>query len=161
MASFKDRKGQDWKIELDAPTVEELRADHQINLVALDRDPLGPLRNDPMLLVTAVAVLCREQSADRGLSPVQFGKLMPSPPDSMLDAIRDAVISFFPSGRSSHIREVLSKFDQMASKTDEMAELKMQQVLSDPRLATKLKQKADLVIDQEIEKLLSAPDAGT
>lgn len=153
MASFKDRKGNEWRVELDAPTIEEIRQDHSVNLVGLDKDPLGPLRNDPMQLVTIVSVICREQVTAKGLSPVDFARLLPSPPDPMLDAVRDAVISFFPSGRASHVREVLQKFDQMAAKTDELAATKMQQIMDDPKVMTGLNKKADQVINQAIEKM--------
>lgn len=159
MPSFKDRKGNEWRVELDAPTIEEIRAEHGVDLVGLDKDPLGPLRNDPMKLVTVVAALCREQITAKGLSPVEFARLLPAPPDPMLDAVRDAVIGFFPSGRSSHIREVLTKFDQMAGKTDELAQLKMQQVMDDPRVMKELNTRADQVISQTIERL--GQSAGT
>lgn len=153
MAFFKDRKGTEWRVELDAPTIDEIRQEHAVNLVGLDSDPIGPLRNDPMKLVTIVSTLCRDQVTDKGLSPVEFARLLPSPPDSMLDAVRDAVIGFFPSGRASHIREVLSKFDQMAGKTDELAAAKMQQVMDDPSVMKQLNERADKVISQAIETM--------
>jgi len=159
MTSFKDRKGHAWRVELDAPTIEEIRQDHSVNLVGLDKDPLGPLRNDPMKLVTVIACICRDQITEAGLSPMQFAKLLPSPPDTMLDALRDAVINFFPSGRASHIREVLRKFDQMSEKTDELAEVKMQQVMDDPRVMTELNSRADQVINRAIETM--GQSAGT
>lgn len=153
MATFKDQKGNEWSVRLDAPTIEEIRQDYSVNLVGLDKDPLGPLRNDPMQLVTVISVLCRDQVAAKGLSPVEFAKLLPSPPDPMLDALRDAVICFFPSGRASHIQEVLAKFDAMAAKTDELAAAKMQQVMDDPKVMRELNQKADRVIKEAIEKM--------
>lgn len=155
MASFKDRKGSDWQIQLDAPTVDEIRTDHGVNLVGLDADPLGKLRNDPEKLVTIISVICREQIAEKSLSPVQFAKLLPSPPDPMYDAVRDAVIGFFHSGRASHILGVLTKFDQMAGKTDELAQAKMQQIMDDPKVMQRLRQKADRAIDQEITNILA------
>lgn len=156
---FKDRKNNEWRVELDAPTIEEIRQDHSVDLVGLERDPLGPLRNDPMKLVTVIAAICREQITEKNLSPVQFAKLLPSPPDPMLDAVRDAVVSFFPSGRASHIREVLTKFDQMSIKTDELALLKTQQIMDDPRVMMELNAKADRLISQTIETM--GQNAGT
>ncbi len=153
MASFKDRKGNEWIVQLDAPTVEEIRTEHAVNLVGLDHDPLGPLRNDPMKLVTVISVLCRDQIAERALTPVQFAKSLPYPPDPMLDAVRDSLIGFFPSGRASHIREVLTKFDQMADKTDSIAQAKMQQVMCSEKVMQELNRKADQIINQAIEKI--------
>ena len=159
MASFKDSKGTEWFIKLDAPTIEEIRQDYSVDLVGLDKDPLGPLRNDPMKLVTIVSVICRDLIALRNLSPVDFARLLPCPPDAMLDAVRDAVIGFFPSGRASHVREVLQKFDLMAAKTDELAAVKMQQVMDDPKVMAELNARADVAISQAIEKM--SRSAGT
>ena len=153
MPSFTDREGTEWIVELDAPTIDEIRSAFSVNLASLEQDPIGPLRNDPMLLVTVVAALCREQIESRGLSPVQFAKRLPRPPDPMLDAVRDAVISFFPSGRASHVREVLSRFDLMAAKTDELAATKMQQIMDDPKVMAKLNDRADIEISKAIETM--------
>lgn len=161
MPSFKDRKGNEWQVELDAPTIEEIKDDHGISLVNLDSDPLLKLRNEPMVLVACVSVICRDQQKERGMTPLDFAKALPSPPDAMLDAVRDAVIGFFPSGRASHVREVLSKFDQMGNKTDEIAQAKMQQVMDDPKVMTALNRQADEVIGKAIERITTGQSAGT
>jgi len=159
MAGFTDRKGNQWRVELDAPTISEIRDEHGVNLVGFEADPLGPLRNDPMKLVTVIAAICREQISEKALSPTEFARLLPSPPDSMLDAVRDAVIGFFPSGQASHRLEVLAKFEQMASKTNDLATVKMQQILDDPEVMKTLDDKANRVIKQAIQKM--SQDAGT
>jgi len=160
MATFKGRTGTEWRIELDAPTIEEIKQDHGVNLVNLEKDPLGSLRNDPMLLVTVISALCREQIDAKQLSPVQFAKQLPSPPDAMLDALRDAVVNFFPSGRASHVREVLMKFDQMSDKTDQITTAKLQQVIDDPKVMQTLNTKADEVIAAAMASIM-AQSAGT
>ncbi len=161
MASFTDRKGNAWTVQLDAPTIEEIREDHKIDLVNLESDPLLKLRNEPMVLVACVSTICRDQAAELKLSPMEFAKLMPSPPDAMLDAVRDAVIGFFPSGRALHVREVLAKFDQMAAKVDEIAETKMAQVMANPKVMSAIDKQADRLIETAISKLTTAPSAGT
>ena len=160
MATFKGRTGTEWRIELDAPTIEEIKQDHGVNLVNLEKDPLGSLRSDPMLLATVISALCREQREAMDLTPVQFGKQLPNPPDEMLDALRDAVIGFFPSGRASHVREVLMKFDQMSDKTDQITTAKMQQVMDDPKVMQTLSTKADEVIAAALTSIM-AQSAGT
>jgi hypothetical protein len=158
MATFKDRKGNEWLVELDAPTIEEIRADHGVNLVNLETDPLLRLRNEPLVLVASVSVICRDQAKERNLSPNEFAKLMPSPPDAMLEAVRDAVIGFFPSGRASHVREVLAKFDQMGAKTDQIAESKIAQLMEDPKVMAAINRKANQVVDQAIAKMETETD---
>lgn len=159
MAGFTDRKGNLWRVELDAPTISEIRDEHGVNLVGFEADPLGPLRNDPMKLVTVIAAICRDQITEKALSPIEFARLLPSPPDPMLDAVRDAVIGFFPSGQASHRLEVLAKFEQMANKTSELAAVKMQQILDDPEVMKTLDNKANQVIQKAIQKM--GQDAGT
>ena len=159
MAGFTDRKGNLWRVELDAPTISEIRDEHGVNLVGFETDPLGPLRNDPMKLVTVIAAICQQQISEKELSPIEFARLLPSPPDSMLEAVRDAVIGFFPSGRASHRLEVLAKFEQMANKTNELAAAKMQQVMDDPEVMKTLDDKANRVIKQAIQQM--GQSAGT
>jgi len=159
MAGFTDRKGNLWRVELDAPTISEIRDEHGVNLVGFETDPLGPLRNDPMKLVTVIAAICQQQISEKALSPIEFARLLPSPPDSMLEAVRDAVIGFFPSGQASHRLEVLAKFEQMASKTNDLATVKMQQILDDPEVMKTLDDKANRVIKQAIQQM--AQSAGT
>jgi len=160
MATFKDRKGREWLLQLDAPTVEEIRDEHGVNLVDLSSDPLLPLRNDPLLLVTVVAVICREQREERKLSRPEFGKALPSPPDVMLNALREAVIGFFPSGRASHLREVFAKFDRMAETTEAISLQKMEAALTDNRVLKMLNDKADELISEGLAKL-QIQSAGT
>lgn len=159
MAGFTDRKGNQWRVELDAPTISEIRDEHGVNLVDLDKDPLKPLRIDPMKLVTVIAAICREQIAEKSLSPTEFARLLPSPPDSMLDAVRDAVIGFFPSGQASENQEVLAKFERMAKTVRRIQVAKMQQVMDDPEVMKTLDEKANRVIKQAIQQM--AQSAGT
>jgi hypothetical protein len=112
-----------------------------------------------MTLVTVISAICREQIDAKSMTPVQFAKQLPSPPDAMLDALRDAVIGFFPSGRASHVREVLQKFDHMSDKTDQLAAAKMQQVMDDPKVMEAIGTKADEVISQTMSRMM-APSAG-
>jgi hypothetical protein len=153
MPSFKDRLGHEWVVMLDAPSIEEIRDEHGVNLVAIDKDPLLRLRDDPLVLVTVISVLCREQIAERKLSAVQFAKRLPSPPDPMLEALREAVISFFPSGRASHVREVIAKYDEMALKLDQIAEEKIAAMMNDPQLMKLIDRKADQVMREAIREM--------
>lgn len=152
MATLQDRSGKDWRVELDAPTIEEIQEKHEINLANLDGDPLVKLRNDPMKLVPVLYLICQEQIEERGVEPRQFGKMMPHT-DKMLDAVREAIIGFFPSGRASHVREVLTRYEEMNSKTDELAIAKMRSVIEDPETMQRLNVKANSVFGRELDKM--------
>ncbi len=83
----------------------------------------------------------------------EFKKSLPSPPDAMIDAVREAIIGFFPTGRASHVREVLTKFDEMNAKTDDLAVLKMKELLSNPGTMNRLNAKADEEIAKAMDEL--------
>lgn len=156
MAKFKDKTGREWLVELDVLKVEEIEQDHGIKLTDLERDPLLSLRNDPGILAAVILVICRDQREAEGLSREQFIRLMPQPPDPMLDAITEGIVNFFPSGRASHVREVLARMEQMAMMTDEIAANKLAVVISDPAVIAKLKAKGDQFFDAEVSRILTA-----
>ena len=155
MAKFTDKAGREWLVELDVLKVEEIQGDHGINLTDIERDPLLSLRNDPCILIAVVLVVCREQREQAGLTREQFIRLLPQPPDAILDAMAEAIINFFPSGRASHVREVLAQMEAMAMKTDEIAAAKLKMVISDPQVIARLKAKGDQVFDAEVSRILS------
>ena len=154
MASYKDEAGNEWRVRLDAISLAEIKADHGIDLVDLEHDPLRKVINDGRILAAILLVICRDDREAKGITREQFVRAIPQPPDVAIEALREALISFFPSGQTSHRREVLVKFDEMAVKTNEMANLKMKRVMDDPKLMAKLEAKADRVADEEIGKLL-------
>lgn len=154
MAKFLDKSGREWLVELDVLKVEEIEQDHGVRLTNLERDPLLSCRNDPAVLASMVLVICREQREAEGLTREQFIRLMPQPPDAMLQAMAEAIVAFFPSGRHLHVREVLTQMEAMAMKTDEIAVEKLSAILTDKNVLTKLKSKADQVFAEELARSL-------
>jgi len=152
MAILKDNQKREWTIELDAPLVEEVNELHQIELTNLENDPLLKMRNNPLVAVAVAYVLCREQIEKLGITPQDFGKACKSI-DAILEAVKEAIINFSHSGRASHVREVLTKFEEMAAMTDSLAAKKMAQVMSDPKTATRLNGKADKLFDDAMREM--------
>lgn len=157
MPGFKDKQGQEWRVDLDPVIADEIRTDHGIDLVNLEKDPLLQLRSNPAILFAAMLVICRDQMAERSLTREQFLKRLPMPPDLMLDAIEAAVVNFFPTGRASHVREVLAGYASMGAKTDELTIAKMRRVQNDPRTLQAISDKADQAIDLAIAELTASP----
>lgn len=155
MAKFVDKTGQEWSVDLDVLKIEEIQEDHGIRLTDLERDPLLKVRTDPTVIYPVILVLCREQRESLGLTREDFLRRMPVPPDAMIEAISEAIINFFPSGRHSHVREVLTRMDEMSMKSDEIAASKLSMIVSDPQVISKLKAKADRLFDEEMRKHLT------
>jgi len=118
------------------------------------------MRGNPMILVRVIYLICQEQIEKLSVDPKAFGKSLPTPPDVMLDAIRDAIIDFFPSGRASHVREVLAKHEELSHKTDQLIISQTTQLMNDPRTSERLGKRASLEIQMMMDKqfpLNSAP----
>lgn len=157
MPSFTDKKNQTWQVNLDPVLADEIKQDHGIEIVNLNQDPMVKLRSDPMVLVSVILVLCREEREARNLTREQFLKLLPFPSDQMLTAVEESIVSFFPTGRASHVREVLASYASMGVKTDELTTAKMQAVMSDPRTMAAINQKADQEIEKAMQSMTSSP----
>ena len=154
MAAYKDESGNEWRVRLDAISLDEIKADHGIDLVDLEHDPLRRVINDGRILAAILLVICRDDREAKGVTHEQFVRAIPQPPDVAIEALREALISFFPSGQSSHRREDLARLDRMAAITREMGARKAEQVMADPSVMKKLEAKADQVVGAEIERLL-------
>jgi hypothetical protein len=157
MPQFTDKQGQSWSVNLDPVIADEIKQDHGIEIVNLTQDPLLRLRSDPMVLTSVMLVICREEREARNLTREQFLKLLPFPPDQMLTAAEEAIVGFFPTGRHSHVREVLTSYANMGSKTDELTTVKMQAVLADPRTMTAISVRADQEIAKALQTLTDSP----
>jgi hypothetical protein len=157
MAQFKDKQGQAWEVNLDPVIADEIKQDHGVEIVNLNQDPLLQLRANPMVLMSVMLVICREERESRSLTREQFLKLLPLPPDPMLTAVEEAIVSFFPTGRHSHVREVLTSYADMGSKTDELTTAKMQAVLTDPQTMKAIGERADQEIQKALQSLTNTP----
>lgn len=153
MASFKDRQGQEWSVNLDPVIALEIQEKHSIEIANLKTDPMMELRSNPMTLVSVMHLICQEQIQQRNLTPEQFAKCLPFPPDDMLRAVQEAIISFFPTGRASHVREVLAGYENMGSKTDELTTVKMQMMLENPMTMDRISKEADRQIEKALTNL--------
>lgn len=157
MPSFTDKKGQVWEVNLDPVIAEEIKQDHGIEIVNLNKDPLLQLRSDPMVLCAVMLVICKEQREELSLTREQFLKRLPSPPDQILKAVEESIVSFFQTGRHSHVREVLASYENMGSKTDELTTVKMQMVLTDPRTINAISKRADQEIEKAMQGMIDSP----
>lgn len=161
MATFQDKSEQTWEVKLDPVILLEIQDTHGIRLTNLEADPMQGLRNDPMTLVAVIHMICEEQIKERQLSPKDFAKLLPFPPDVMLKAIQTEIPNFFPTGRHSHVAGVLAEFEKMGAETDELTTEKMRKIVSDPATKTRLSELADQEIQKAMAGLMTDSKSGT
>lgn len=153
MATFKGRDGIEWKVELDVPTIEEVEEKHSIDLVDLEKDPLVQLRGAPRKMASVIYLICQKQIQTQGLDPRQFAEQLPYPPDPMYEALKEAIVGFFPTGRASHVRGVLAKNEEMSNETDKIKIEQMEQVLADPRTMERVRSKVGMKRQELLDAL--------
>jgi len=154
-----DKKQRKWNVELNGPLLDRIEQLHSVDLSDLDNDPLQKLRNNPRKLIAVLYLICEKQIQAATIEPEDFAESLPYPPDEILEAIGEAIVNFFPTGRHTHVREILAKFAQMAAKADEILVAKMTQVFSDQRTTDALSSKADEACEAAIESIRQMPIA--
>ena len=74
MVKFTDKRKRDWIINVDAANIQNVREALGVDLG--NRNSFKRLARDPSLLCNVLFVLCEEQAKERGVSDVQFGRLL-------------------------------------------------------------------------------------
>ncbi len=74
MPKFIDKRKRDWTIHVDAASIKNVCEVLGVDLG--DRASFKRLADDPVLLCNVLFVLCEDQAKERGISDVQFGRLL-------------------------------------------------------------------------------------
>lgn len=157
MPVFKDQTNREWVLRLDAPKIAAVRRDCGVDLAALDGTAIERLRDDPVLLVNSLWVLCRSQ-AGAGTSDQMFGEsLVGDAIDRATDALIEAIADFFPTRR----KEMLLKLAAQQKETREQALADAVERLTDPALQTRVKTAMKQAADAEIDSLLTRLSSAT
>lgn len=151
---FIDSKGRKWDATVDVPTVKEIRNHLQIDLLDLLNgrpDALQKLIEDPITLVDALYLVCREQCREKNIDDVEFGRgLVGEGIDNAVDAFLVGLAYFFPKGRRVVVLGVIQKMNESLDRIT----AKALAALQDPRLTAAIDREAD----QAIETFLSEAD---
>jgi hypothetical protein len=113
MQSFKDNQGATWSIEITVTTVKRLKNELDIDLMKIaepDSDLLDRLAGDPILLVDALWVICRDNAT---ITDEEFGQRMGGESiDNAVMALMEAIADFFPRARREILRKMIAKARQ-------------------------------------------------
>jgi hypothetical protein len=102
MAQFTDAQGRHWTLEINTTVLKQVQAALGLDLgkLAVAGTLYPTLADDPILLASLLAELCREEIEARRLSPEAFGRgLAGDPIDDAVQAVMEALLDFFPKGR--------------------------------------------------------------
>lgn len=108
MPTFKDNHGREWRVELDAPLMGEVRTATGVDLGDLNGGGYLKIESDVIVLVAVAKILCRDEIKINGLTPEQFGKaLRKDALPQAAAAIVAAAADFFPTSSWSAIQSSL------------------------------------------------------
>lgn len=161
MASFKDKTGRSWTIELDAPLIRRVRELFGLNLVDLRADPFDRLANDPILQVDVLWILCQEEAKSRSMTDEDFGRALGPDLESSALALQEAVVNFFQPAKRSFIRSLIEEHAKVRDESQEMMLAKIRDPNLQKRVAAKMTEKAEAEIQRMIESLESTDFANS
>ncbi len=160
MPAFKDAAGREWLVKLDGPKIRDVRKEVGIDLAAVDGSAAEKLRDDPVLLVDSLWVICRSQAQTAGVTSQQFGEgLVGDPIETATDALIEAINDFFPSRRREAMKTLTAKMKETreAGMEDALETLTNPDLM--PRIRTAMKEKAQKEIDNLLIQLSSATES--
>ena len=105
MAQFQDAGGREWGIAFDAFLLNDVRKEADIDLADIAAGGWLKVETDSAALGQVVAILCRDEIKQRGLTPREFIKLMRGKTiEAARKALTDEGADFFPQSEWSAIR---------------------------------------------------------
>lgn len=134
MATFTDKKGTDWKLELSVGLVEDIKEKTETDLGLLLRSPdkfAEFLQEMPHKFVEMLYIMCEDQikqtvirqkdGTDTVMTPRDFGRLFGRETlDLATNAMLEAIVSFYP--RASAGKALKKKLPQILAKMDQAIE---------------------------------------
>lgn len=148
-ATFTDLNNKEWTIRLDGPTVREVRK-LGVDFVDLKSDPIAKLTLDPLLLADVAWVLCRDQATTGGLDSDQFQRALDGETNTrLIEALKEAIVTFSPAGARSLARSRLEQNEQTQKNAETLTIRKLTE--NQPRILTAMERR----VDKEMEKILN------
>lgn len=157
MAQFTDKQGDVWEIQILPNLHAEVKKSHGIDLLDFQRvDPREKMLLNPMVLFEVIEILCSEQIEETKLDRKAFFKLMPSPPDSLMAAITDAIIETHHSSEADKIREMFLRYDELSAVARKQTLENIRKVVDDPRTAKAIRK----VVNDRFEEAMQQIEKG-
>jgi len=157
---FEDSKGRKWDATVDAPTVKEIRNVLKIDLLDLldgKTDSLRKLIDDPITLVDALYLVCREQCREKSIDDIEFGRgLYGDGIDNAVDAFLVGLAYFFPKGRRAIVLGVIRKMNESLDRVT----TKALAALEDQRLIDAIDRETDQAVETWLTEVESRGTGG-
>jgi hypothetical protein len=160
MSVFKDSKGREWTLKLDAPSITKVREEFDgLDLANLDGSVYLKLTEDVVLLVNVLWVLVRDQA--QALSPsvvdIDFGRaLVGDCIDNATNALLEAVSNFIPQRKRVLLTAAVREQEKLRQETTERVLARIQDPAMKVRAMDALEQRMDRSIHAMMTQRLRA-----
>ena len=155
MAHFKDTKGDEWEVKIDAPMILRIREECDPGFMLGDgekENTYGRLSTDPVLLCRIIFLLCDKQRQTRSISEEQFYEhVIGDAIDGATEAMLQAIINFTPRRTRDLLKASAAKQESLHSLAMKAAIAK----INDPELEKEIVSKLKTKLDNDIEQILT------
>ncbi len=152
MPAFKDSAGREWIVKLDGFVISDVRRELDGLDLADPKSAAQRLMDDPVALVNALWVICRDQANGLKLTDRQFGAaLVGDTISDATDALIGAMHDFFPQAT----RAVLDACVAEAKAVRKMAYEKISTLACSPTLIAKHEKDLDSLISHYMTRSLN------
>lgn len=118
MIGFVDSVGRRWSLRITVGVIRRVRDALGIDLANILSDPeiLTQLGRDVVLLVDTLAVVCRPQMDEQGITEEQFAEgLLGDALEQATDALLRGIAEFFPEKKRGVVLRLLDKTAEMGA----------------------------------------------
>lgn len=121
VATFKDKKGTEWNLELSVGLIKQIYKDTgmDLDLIVKDAKKLSAIvAEEPKKLAEILWVMCAEQATAENITPEDFGRrLVRDVIDTASNALIKSIILFYPRGSAGQVLagklpEILRRMDE-------------------------------------------------
>jgi len=161
MASFRDEKNREWKLESNVGTVKRVRELLDVNILDLqDKDAglLARLIEEPWTLCDILYAACKPQMDAAQVSDAEFAESMGGESLSLaFDALQEIVVNFSVGDQRELLRQVFSKQKEVRASAAKLALVEV----DDPRLMESILAKIKRDMRRAKESLLESDTTGS
>lgn len=129
MASFMDKNGRTWVVEINVATIKRVRSLAGVDLLDITGGTVVQrLLFDPILLCDALFAVCKPQADAESVSDEAFGEAMAGDAiENATAALLEELVSFSPSPKDrENLRAVLTKTRAMMDRARELSTEKIE-----------------------------------
>ncbi len=134
MKTFTDNAGRTWTVNINVDAIKRVKGLVDVNLLDViapgtakgDRDLLGRLSSDPILLCDVLYALCKPEADPRKVSDEDFGRAMGGDAiDHATTAWLEELVDFFPKDKRRVLGKALAKLRTLEARVLDVAEQKI------------------------------------